>query len=813
MESVVTTQHSELKKQVRAKDLASILDQLPSQVKILSLDCFDTLLWRKTATPGDNFYDMQNSPTFASIGMTAKLRAVGEKRARQKMQIDYGITEVKLKDIYLGSYPDLTDDQLNALAQEEIAAEIATCYAFPPVVDLIRQAHKRGMKIIIVSDTYLQEKELRQLLDACMPPDIMPMIMKIFCSCDHGYSKNRGLFKKVFAEIYEKPNAIFHLGDNGVADYSAPQALGVHAVHLLHNEKKVGNLIRMQALASGFIDPAIRYKRSLVNPFLGMYASSAFSADNPESMVGYLSAGPIMYAFASYICDAVKKMESEGKRPKLCFLMRDAYLPYLACNAMAGKEMGKCVFVSRFASYASSFYTKDDVDKYMYETSTSLRFYDMCIQLLLPEKIAAEISDKAARKTKPIQAFIELVRQKKIMNLILSNSKDYRKRLKQHLINEVGVQPDDTLVFIDLGYGGTAQLKLEPMFRNEMNVDIVGLYLIALRIPDWDKNRSGLLDPSNCDDRILHMLVAYIALLEQLCTSNSKSVIDYDEKGNPIYSKTSVSKAQHGKLEKIQAECIRFIHEAKQFFKDANTTVSPRVLRDFTLAELTRLLFLPTQTDLEYLKSFEFDLNLGTKDLLEVFDEEKGLTGLRRRGLFFMEKNLKSMRTNYPAELRSASLELVLTLMAQHRFGFDIRKSDFSLRHEKLNVIAIHAGKASQTSIEASPTYDGYFSLIVPVGAGDIQVGIQFGLPYQWVQIESAELIVANALYGSHESDHTEDAIKNMIVDQMVEKGGGLYECQSETSLLVYVPNGQLNKHNYALRVVFRPTVIREKKA
>jgi hypothetical protein len=343
-----------------------------------------------------------------------------------------------------------------------------------------------------------------------------------------------------------------------------------------------------------------------------------------------------------------------------------------------------------------------------------------------------------------------------------------------------------------------------------LNVEIVGRYLISLRTPLWEKTRAGLLDPSWCDDRAMQTIVNYIALLEQICTSNEKSVIDYSEDGAPIYSDTSMSKGQHGKLDLIQAEVLRFIRDANHFISKNKMTISAETLRDMAMAELTRLLYFPTDIELDFLKSFEFDVNMGANDVLNVFDQEKGLSGLRRRGLFFMEKNLKSMRTNYPAELRSAGVELVLTLLQQHRCGFDIRVNDLSLRRESLNVIAIRAGNATQTIVDATPTFDGYFSLIVPVGSGDFQVGIQFGLRYQWVQIESVELIVTTALYGSKESEHTQDASANIIVDQMTEQATGLYECQSDTSLLVYVPNGRLGNHNYALRVVYRPIVTKK---
>ncbi|RWM26996.1 hypothetical protein, partial [Mesorhizobium sp.] len=40
---------------IKVHDIPTILDDFGDSVKVLSLDCFDTLLWRKTATPRDVF--------------------------------------------------------------------------------------------------------------------------------------------------------------------------------------------------------------------------------------------------------------------------------------------------------------------------------------------------------------------------------------------------------------------------------------------------------------------------------------------------------------------------------------------------------------------------------------------------------------------------------------------------------------------------------------------------------------------------------------------------------------------------------------
>ena len=231
-------------------------------------------------------------------------------------------------------------------------------------------------------------------------------------------------------------------------------------------------------------------------------------------------------------------------------------------------------------------------------------------------------------------------------------------------------------------------------------------------------------------------------------------------------------------------------------------------LRDAVLSSLTRILFFPTQQELDFLKSFQFELNLGTNELMDLFDSDKGLTSLRRRGLFFMERNLNSMRTNYPAELRSAGLELSFILMGQHRFGYDLRLSDLSLRRETINIIAISLrdNTTHQYAIASYPTYDGYFSLIIPVGKNEFQIGVQFGLRYEFIQLEAIDLVPAKVLLSFSESNFTRDVSQDVISQDMSDEGQGLFKCQSRASLLMYIPNQtDAIKVNHALRIIFRP--------
>ncbi|MCV4615156.1 hypothetical protein OFM04_35190, partial [Escherichia coli] len=72
---------------------------------------------------------------------------------------------------------------------EELAAEARHCYGFAPVQDLIRAAKARGLGVIIVSDTYLDETQLRALIAAAAGDDIAAAIDRIFPSSAYGVNK------------------------------------------------------------------------------------------------------------------------------------------------------------------------------------------------------------------------------------------------------------------------------------------------------------------------------------------------------------------------------------------------------------------------------------------------------------------------------------------------------------------------------------------------------------------------------------------------------------------------------------------------
>src|SRR2546423_997925 len=108
MDSVLQRKATEQAQQtVRASELISLFNTYADNIKVLSLDCFDTLLWRKTSAPQDVFYDLQNRPAFKKLGYNAVMRINSETNARKKKVIQDYLNEVKLNEIYRNMFPDL----------------------------------------------------------------------------------------------------------------------------------------------------------------------------------------------------------------------------------------------------------------------------------------------------------------------------------------------------------------------------------------------------------------------------------------------------------------------------------------------------------------------------------------------------------------------------------------------------------------------------------------------------------------------------------------------------------------------------------
>ncbi|MGW8280019.1 flagellar hook-length control protein FliK [Sphingomonas aurantiaca] len=121
---------------ILACDLATALDAWPD-LRVLSLDCFDTLLWRDTHAPQD---------VFGALGApNPQQRVWAEQRARGTAALRRRRNEVGIAEIYAELAPNATAEARAAMVAHELATEARHCFGFAPVIALMQAARARGL--------------------------------------------------------------------------------------------------------------------------------------------------------------------------------------------------------------------------------------------------------------------------------------------------------------------------------------------------------------------------------------------------------------------------------------------------------------------------------------------------------------------------------------------------------------------------------------------------------------------------------------------------------------------------------------------
>ncbi len=802
-------EHGDIPEAVWPSELPELASRLPGRIQAVTLDCFDTILWRNVDSPIDVFYDLAQRPGMKRHGLTAGMRIKAEQAARAQRRFRDGSTEVTLRDIYRAALPDASTEDIDALMEEEIHAESNACIAFPGTLDFIRHAVSSGLKVHVVSDTYLTSPQLRDLLRRCLPPEVEGMLDHIFCSSEGGLSKSQGLFGRVLSKLAVAPATIGHVGDNLAADFTAPRALGISGIHLRQYDQSIDEINRLTGVVGGIALPEVRNRYGFPKPYRGVLGHLAGQARDPAADLGALALGPVMHAFAHYLHEELETLRAGGESVKMAFLMRDGHLPELAfatwheAQGLAVPEAPR-LSISRFVAYGASFRSKDDIDAYLSLFITSRQFEDFAHQLLLPADMARTIVAEARAARNPEAEFLRLIHRPGTLKAILSASAALRARLIAYLQRTLGLQRGDTLVFVDLGYEGTAQRLLAPVLRDELGIRLIARYLIASPTPGWQDQRAGLIDANWCDERASMALVRYIALLEDLCATEGASVVDYTEGGEPVPGGKPTPASQVRAIAPVQAAALDFVRTACMHFASTGEQVGTEALARHSLLALTRLLHAPTTTELEYLAGFQLDLGLGSNIELPLFDVDAGQRGLKERGMYYMERSLTGMRTNIPHELRAAGLELSLVNFAQNRFALDIYAADWRLQQETIQVIVQRGDNFTRHSLQANATFEGWFALNVPAGQNDMTVALALGASYRSLQIESVSRIPLARLH-AESGEQAEDASARVELDGMTLLDGGLALCEREDALLVIHPDPRARPCQSVYRIVFRP--------
>lgn len=778
--------------------LPQALDLAPAGCEILSLDCFDTLLWRHGHAPRDVFADI------GAAGGSIDQRRWAESHARSRAALKRNSNEVSIAGIYEMLLPNASEVERAAAVAAELDAEARHCFGFGPTIALMREAKRRGLRVMIVSDTYLGQDQLRSLVAAAAGDDVAALVDMIFCSSEHGVSKAEGLFRHVLKKTGARPGTILHIGDNPGADLQAPSQLGIPALHLLQFTEATQQRLRLEAAVGSLLNGA---SGRLPNwqPHRAQLACSEPVLSDPAVALGHSVLGPVLTAFDDWLrAEAEALRAGSAGRVHMVFLMRDGHLPldvFRARGAVEGVTAAP-VEISRFTAAASSFTGRKAIDHYLEREAGVGDLESMARQLLFDARETRALIVGAQRDKGTTATFLSSVARPTNIKKIVERSAAFAERLVRHVRNAVDPRPGDTLMLVDLGYHGSVQNRVEPLLRKELAVEVAGRYLLLREqdISGFDKR--GLFDQRNYDLRALNALTGNVTVVEQLCTIAQGSVIDYASKGDPVCSVNGVKARQSQVRERVQQGCLHFAAEHGQGVHRAPVSDCSDTRRHAAAATLGRFLFMPMPQEIEVLAAFEHDVNLGGGETVPLFDLALAERQLREEGMFYL-KNAERMYL--PAELRGQGLALSLSLLCQRRFGLDFRMSDFREPGIRLPVIIADGREVSVSSVEASRTHDGFFTAAIPVGRFQYAIGLQFGRLFDWVEIQSASFRPVAAIKDEDVRRHAEVIAANPSFEGMEAMSSELMRCTDPAGFMMVPPPGSAAAEPMVLNVVFRP--------
>lgn len=182
------------------------------QVKVISFDVFDTLLFRKTKKPEDIFDIVEKE---SGITGFKRFRMKSQHEISRRLLKENHIPHANLEQIYDYMAEKNPGYDWNKIKKLELQVEEDAVYVNEQIFELYQYALEKGKRIIAVSDMYLNGQQICLLLEKCGYYGIS----NVYSSADLKKTKyEKTIFDAVLKEEEIDKKDIFHTGDNQTAD-------------------------------------------------------------------------------------------------------------------------------------------------------------------------------------------------------------------------------------------------------------------------------------------------------------------------------------------------------------------------------------------------------------------------------------------------------------------------------------------------------------------------------------------------------------------------------------------------------------------
>lgn len=418
---------------------------------IVSFDVFDTLVIRTINKPIDVFEIIGiklGIPGFSAMRIEA------EQIVRANAKTTNG--EVNIYDIY-----NELEKHCDLVAEKGVRAEFETekeiCVKNPYIYKLYQKLIAQGKKIIAISDMYLTEEMIRELLINSGYDEISD----IFVSNKYGESKaNGGLYRIVEAKYQTD---IVHIGDNLASD-----------VHICNKTKRFRGILYNNVYLAG-TPYRVRESNSLANKIysglVNFKVHNGCCSMSQYEEYGYVYAGILTVGY----CNWLNKLAKERNIDQFLFVARDGHIIQQVYNKYYLEVDNEYVYLSRFA--AIHIVPKQSVDfiisyirKRVFGSRMSVKYVleDLDIGILAEFLLQRGINLDEELNKKNSEQIIEVLIDH--INDVEKSYENSQRAAEKYFKNIIGQHKRVCLV--DVGWVGTNTVLLKHFLEKKCNLDI-----------------------------------------------------------------------------------------------------------------------------------------------------------------------------------------------------------------------------------------------------------------------------------------------------------------------------------------------------
>jgi FMN phosphatase YigB (HAD superfamily) len=461
--------------------------------QLISFDIFDTVLTRKAYEPDAvmRYAGHRLMMRFPLATNFFEKRKNAEHKAREikAFQGDVGLNEIydcfERNDIW-------TPEVIKTARDLECETDLRTMMPRDEIVQLVRNAKNRGIRVVAISDTYYELHEIVRILETLGLGDLFD---HLYVSSAEQARKDR---RDLYPHVKEKENVSYehwlHVGDNEQSDM---QVTGDYRMRHFH-------VMRPPVLLDSFgfhfaqqksTDAPKWVSELLIGPAMMRLLPSAFCLhpqtshangttleekkaislldrpllDSPKN-AGYVVFGPIIFAFLSWII-----RHQDRPKNKIFFLAREGYSLTRIYNSI--REMcpelnlpeGSYLFASRRALLSAVQVVHPSLDKVVSGFAFNGTFAD-----LVEGRLGMKLKNRSSYEW-PVDIFNEkeLILQE-LQKLLPEIEAHSQKEMDNYIayLKQENFDSEEMPTVVDIGYSGTIQTCIQDI----LNKPLKGFY-------------------------------------------------------------------------------------------------------------------------------------------------------------------------------------------------------------------------------------------------------------------------------------------------------------------------------------------------